>query len=257
FGDINDPTFIPNNSGTVLAGNVVFYSHKFTPPSTGTVNFNATNTAPVTAGWSNVIYQDTDCNGKLDAGEVAVTANLATTANTPICLINKVYAPNGVVNGETYRNVINAEFDFNGNTIAGNITLKVTDLTKATVKTPITPTNPTGGSSRLVLRKTVQNMTQGGTETETQNQAKSGDVLKYRIYYNNSGDGPLTDLIINDTVPEFTSMAGSPVCEPPLPTSLISCTPSVNFDDVVWTFPANGVLKGGAKGMVSYSVTIE
>jgi uncharacterized repeat protein (TIGR01451 family) len=133
----------------------------------------------------------------------------------------------------------------------------VTDLTKA-ANTPVTPTNPTGGNAKLELRKTVQNMTQAGSpETETQNQAKPGDVLKYRIYYNNVGNAPLTDLIINDAVPDFTSIVGSPVCEMPLPNSLTSCTPNLSDDEIEWVFPAIDTLKGGASGVVSYEVKID
>ncbi len=258
FGDINAPVFEPNNSGTVLAGNTVFYAHKFTPPSTGTVTFTAVNTTAVTAGWSNIIYQDVDCNGKLESAEAtSPISSLATTANVDICLVNKVYAPNNVTNGETYANAITAVFDFNGNTIAGSETLKVTDLTKATANTPATPTNPTGGNSKLELRKTVQNITQNGAETETQNQAKSNDVLKYRIYYSNVGNAPLIDLIIRDTIPAFTSIVGSPVCELPLPNDLTSCTPSVSVGAIEWVFPASDTLKAGGEGVVSYEVKID
>ena len=259
FGDVQAPLFSPNHSGTVLAGNVVFYRHKFMPPSTGSVKFSATNTAPKTTGWSNIIYQDTDCNGKLEGAEAktAIAANLTTTANTAICLINKVSSPSAALNGEAYINTITALFDFNGNALAGNTTLKVTDITKATANTPVTPTNPTGGNAKLILRKTVQNITQNGSETETQNQAKPNDVLKYRIYYSNVGNAPLTDLIINDSVPDFTTIVGSPVCETPLPSSLTNCTGSVNAEELVWTFPARDKLKAGAKGVVSYEVKID
>jgi len=255
FGDVNLPIFTPNNSSTVLAGNVVFYAHRFTPQSSGSVNFVTTNSTPVTSGWSSILYHDEDCNGKLDGTEAnsPLTASLATSANENICLINKVYAPSNVANGETYSNVITANFNFN-NAIAGTHTLQVTDLSKAVANTSA---NSGGGSSKLELRKTVQNMTQAGAiETETQNQARPGDILKYRIYYSNTGTGIITDLKVKDAVPEFTVLdVNSLSCET-TPINL-TCTPpnAANDPDLNWEF--TGVLKGGADGFVSYQVTIE
>ena len=253
FGDVKAPTFAPDHSGTVLAGNVEFYAHKFTAKSTSVVNFTSSNSGGATAGWSSVIYQDMDCNGQLDGvdGSTPVTSNLATIEGQEICLINKVYAPAAVSAGETFTNVISADFDFNGNALAGTTTLNVTDLSRAAANDPIL------GSSKLELRKTVQNITQSTAETDTQNQAKPGDVLQYRIYYSNTGTGGLTDLKINDVVPAFTVLNGLPVCETPLPASLTSCTPSVNGDDIEWVFPVSDQLKAGSQGIVSYKVTIE
>lgn len=255
FGDVATPHFSPDHSGTVLAGNVVFYTHIFTPKSSGHVTFSASNNTPATAGWESMIYQDVNCNGQLENTEVSapISNPIATHAETNICLINKVYAPQNVTNGEVFNNIIHANFNFD-NAQAGTVGLDVTDLTKVAANTT---QPPPANSSRLELRKTVQNITQGTAETETQNQAKPGDTLKYRLYYSNTGTGSLTDLVLNDSVPEFTYIKGTPRCEMPLPASLSSCTASVDSDEVVWTFPAADRLQGGAKGVVSYEVIIE
>ena len=254
FADVQLPAFSPNHSKTISPNNVVSYAHTFSAKSSGTVDFSVSSNAAITNGWSSTLYRDSNCNGVLDGAEASapIAANIATNAGENICIINKVYAPNNVANGETYSNVINAVFDFNANPLAGDITLTVTDLTKAAANDA-----PETGTSKLELRKTVQNITQGGVETETQNQAKPGDILKYRIYYSNVGNAPLTELIVNDTVPEFTSIEGSPVCETPLPASLTSCTPNVIGDDIEWVFPASDALKAGASGVVSYEVKID
>jgi len=145
--------------------------------------------------------------------------------------------------------VINAYFDFNGNALAGNTRLKVTDLTKATIKAV------PQGSSKLELRKTVQNLSQGTAETETQNQAKANDVLMYRIYYSNTGTGLITDLKVDDVVPEFTLLEVDSMKCDTTPAGL-NCNPNfANDPDLSWSF--TGSLKGGAKGRVSYKVIIE
>ncbi len=253
FGDIGIPTFSPDHSGTVLAGNVVFYTHSFTPKSTGTVNFSANSSIPATSGWSSIIFQDSNCNGKLDGAEAStpISSNIATTANNKICLINKVYAPKNIVSGETYNNIINADFKFNNNPFAGSTRLKVTDISKAIAKAA--PAQ--AGSSKLELRKTVKNLTTGSAETENQNEAKPGDILQYRIYYSNTGTGSITDLKVNDVVPQFTTLqTGSMHCDT-TPAGL-NCIPNPNnAPDLDWIF--TGVLKGGDSGLVSYNVIIE
>ena len=230
----------------------MFYNHQLTANSTGNVSFSVSNTGNVTTGWSSALYQDVNCNSTLDGaeGSTLITANLPTMAGQTICLINKVYAPANVNNGEAYSNVISADFNFN-NAIAGTIILTVTDITKVAANDPVL------GSSRLELRKTVQNMTQGTAETETQNQAKPSDVLKYRIYYSNTGTGVIADLLINDEVPVFTTLNGTPACQLPLSARLTSCTSSVSGNAIKWTFGASDVLEGGEKGMVSYEVTVD
>ncbi len=254
FGDVKAPLFTPDHSGTVPPSNVIYYAHKFTPKSTGVVTFVSNNSGGVTTGWSNVLYQDADCNGKLEGAEAnaPIATNLPTTAGQNICLINKAFAPATVSVGETFTNVINADFDFDPSdtTLAGSILLKVTDITKAA-------NDPIQGSSKLELVKKVENITQGTGVTETQNLAKPGDVLKYYIYYSNTGTGPITDLKINDSVPDFTTLNGSPVCQTPLPVSLTSCVGNVTGSDIEWTFGANDVLDGGGQGEVSYEVTID
>jgi len=253
FGDVQLPQFSPDNTSTILADNVVFYPHQFMAKSTGTVTFTTDSTNAITAGWSSILYKDTNCNGKLEAieGSTPINANLTTTANTPICLINKVYAPADVKANERYTNVITARFNFNNNVLAGTKTLTTTDLSNAAANDDLQ------GHSRLELIKKVENITQGTSATTTQNQAKSGDTLKYSIHYKNTGTGVITDLKINDTVPAFTVLKGLPTCQLPLPASLTNCTAQRKDDDIQWIFGINDVLKGGAEGVVTYQVTID
>ncbi|CAA6824069.1 MAG: Unknown protein [uncultured Thiotrichaceae bacterium] len=90
FGDVKVPTFKPDNVGTVLPGNVVFYTHEFVPQSTGSVTFSSVNSILSTTGWTQVLYQDADCNGTLNGaeGSAPVGANLPTVSGTAICVIN-------------------------------------------------------------------------------------------------------------------------------------------------------------------------
>ena len=111
FGDVELPTINPNHSRTVLAGGNVFYAHKFTAQSTGSVSFSTTTSGNITAGWSSILYQDSDCSGELNGEEANTPIGnaITTTAGQNICLINKVYAPTNVNNGERFNNEIMAK----------------------------------------------------------------------------------------------------------------------------------------------------
>jgi uncharacterized repeat protein (TIGR01451 family) len=118
-----------------------------------------------------------------------------------------------------------------------------------------TPVTPAVGPSRLELRKTVRNVTQtGSAETETVNQALPGDTLEYRVYYSNTGTGPITELVINDSVPPYTSLTGSLNCGA-VPSGM-NCSVNISGGEFVeWVF--TGPLVGGAGSFVSYQVLID
>ncbi|PWQ97378.1 GEVED domain-containing protein [Leucothrix pacifica] len=323
FGEVKPPVFEPDNSGQVLPGNVLFYEHKFTTPTKGSVSFTSVSSGNTSSGWSSILYRDANCDGVLNGSEGAapLTSPVALSAASSVCLINKVYAPSNVAANDTYIQTITAAFDYE-NTYAGTQSLVVRDVTTsqqvqaptlpatpevvatpavpaqpaqpatpnvpATIGEPATDTTPAVpatpevpstpyipetdpepaqapvaatpvveelGPSRLELRKTVRNVTKDSEETATVNTAEPGDRLEYRIYYSNTGTGPITDLVVNDTVPPYTTLFGNASCgtEP----SGMSCTASpLGLDDSLkWTF--TGTLSGGSGSSVSYRVEID
>ena len=300
FGNVKLPIFEPDNTGQILPGNVLFYAHKFTTPTAGSVRFSSLSSTHRSRAWSSIIYRDENCDGKLNQSDGASplgTGPVAVNANDNICLVNKVYAPSNVAANDQYIQNITADFDFE-NAIAGNVALTVRDVTTAQqVQTPAlpatpeviaepvtpaqdpvdatpttpyipeipeapaqaqvdpTPVTPAVGPSRLELRKTVKNITQGTAETETVNSADPGNILEYRIYYSNTGTGPLSDLIVNDRVPAYTELVGVADCGMILPD--MGCTASpLSLDDALqWTF--TGQLPGGSGSSVSYQVVID
>ncbi len=260
-------TFEPDHQSEVLPGNVAFYAHVFTTEADGSVSFGSTGTGNTAVGWSHLLYRDTNCDGVLNGteGNTAIAGmNFGIAAGGRLCIIDKVYAPANAPAQDQYSVETIATFTYEGGTVAPT-TLKVTDLTitgQGTV-TPVTPaTTPVAEASRLELRKTVENMTEvaaqslneGDLETSDLNEASPGDVLKYRIYYRNTGTGNITDLKVNDSVPAYTGMVlGSDVCE--TTPSTLTCTPASSLDSVNWTFV--GTLNGGASGHVSYQVVVD
>jgi len=210
-----------------------------------------------------MLYRDLNCDGVLNGKEAAATIsnmNFGVSAGEQFCLINKVFAASNLPQGARYRATTQATFTYAGGT-ASPLTLITHDMSivggKVSPSLPQTTTNPVTeevGESRLVLRKTVENMSQGGGETVTSNQAKPGDFLVYRVYYRNAGTGPITDLKVNDTVPDFTHYvldSAKCVSEP----AGLSCTPTINGPYLKWLF--TGSLLGGAQGSVSYEVMVD
>lgn len=259
------PVFEANHQSQVLPGNVLFYAHKFSTPSDGIVSFSSISSGNQSAGWAQRIYLDSNCDGVLNGNEGSAAfygTKLSNTswespseslaADDEICLINKVFAPANVAAYDRYTQQITAEFTDEDSKIW---TLKVQDATSAKqAQSAATPTTPALGASALELRKTVQNITSNSDETAAVNQALPGETLQYRIYYRNTGTAALSELVVNDTPPEYTTYkAGSISCHTP-PSGML-CNPIIGMPELRWQF--SGPLEAGAQGVVSYQVQID
>ena len=247
--------FEPDHQSQVLPGNVVFYAHTFSSDADGAVRFSTTDGGNSATGWTHTLYRDVNCNGSLDGTEAntpIIGINFGVSAGGKQCIIDKVYAPANAPQQDQYKVETTATFTFAGG-VPAPIELKVNDVT-ITGQNATAPAASETGESRLKLRKTVENLTQSTAEVEGSNQANPGDVLKYRIYYRNTGTGPITDLEVNDIVPAFTGFVlGSEACDT-TPAGL-SCTANRNFDVLGWDF--TGSLSSGAEGSVSYEVMLD
>lgn len=249
FGDISPVRFEPDHQGQILPGNVIFYAHRFSSALSGELSIIQSNN---NTAWASLLYLDNNCDGTLTGNEasVALSNPIAVSADIPVCVINKVFAPANTPAGDQYLQTLTAVFDA-GNRLSGKQTLSVRDLT--TVRQAAVADN-SAGASRLKLIKKVQNLTQGSPETETLNTALPGETLRYRIHYRNTGRGAINDLVINDSVPVMTELSsGSAACVS-TPTSL-SCNPVVSGSAIQWQF--SGTLLGGQQGIVSYQVVID
>jgi len=260
FGDVSGPTFEPSHNDSILPGNVTFYAHTFRTPASGTVAFTTSASGQQATGWSHVTYRDSNCDGELNGAEAntpIASINFGVSADSEFCIINKVYAPANAPANDRYTIATTANFTYQGGDtqplVVNDVTMVTGDVSPTTPATTSTQVTPAVGASQLELRKTVENTTQNTGETATANQAKPGDFLTYRIYYRNTGTGPITDLVVKDSVPAFTSFVlGTESCDSTPPG--MSCTPNVVFDNLHWGF--TGKLGAGASGSVSYEVMV-
>jgi|GEM_PF-4441685 len=237
FGEVQPPSFAPDQTRVVTPGSTVFLPHIFTAHSSGTVDFSVINAAasPNIPGWSAQLFNDSNCNGSFDAGEPAVSGALAVSNGSQICLLLRVVAPSGAPMNAQYQANVQAVMHYSNTALTS--TLLVTD------------TVTVAESSTVTLVKKV-NATQ----------ALPGDVLTYTLIYKNASSAPVTNLEINDATPPYTTYVGSSaLCVLPLPAAMASCVVSNqpadgNTGAIQWTLSGN--LQPGSEGQVKFSVKV-
>jgi uncharacterized repeat protein (TIGR01451 family) len=196
----------------------------------------------VVAGWTQVIYRDTDCSGTLNGAEGAapLAGAVAVVAGSTVCIIVADNIPAAAPFNA--QNVISVTSTFNG---AQTIT-----------RTDTTTVGAAGGAG-LTLAKSVRNVTLG-TPAGTANTARPGDILEYVITYTNPSGGALSAIVVTDATPAFTSFQAAS-CGAPLPANITACAvttqPALNASgSVVWTL--TGSLVAGGNGTVLYTVRV-
>jgi uncharacterized repeat protein (TIGR01451 family) len=239
FGEVREPALAPDHTRTALPGTVVSYAHTLTPATAGSVTFlvGAETATPTLPGWSTVLYLDSDCSGTLDAGEPVHSAPVATAAGVDVCLIARVNIPSNAPVGGQYQVRIDALFEYTGSSAPDTLRSR-TDLTIAGEPT----------ASGLELLKSVDKP-----------QALPGEVLTYTINYRNVSTEPLTELVVDDTTPAFTTYL-SAVCGTtpggiacPNPPTVAPAVGSVG--NIRWVLV--GSLLPGGEGTVQFSVQVD
>jgi uncharacterized repeat protein (TIGR01451 family) len=262
FGDVPASTWVAGGSKTVAPGTTATYAHTFTAGTAGTVVFSiASSTAtPAIQGWSERIFLDPDCTGSLPAGATQVYpplgAGISVSAQQKVCVIVQAYVPATAQVGHRNEASVQAALSLSNASPALSASYSVNDVTLV-------------DNVSLNLFKEVRNVTQNGA-FGANNQAKSGDVLEYRITYTNMTPAVLTNLTVNDTTPAFTSfvssLAGSTpatltACTkttPANPGSAVACSTSQSAGGtgaVVWRF--TGSLPGSGSGQVLFQVKVD
>ncbi|ELI6447136.1 right-handed parallel beta-helix repeat-containing protein [Photobacterium damselae] len=257
FGKVKEPRMEPDNFTETEPGKGVLFSHKFTSETAGSVNFTVMNisTEPANDGWSAILYQDNDCNGVIDGADSQIVNPVAVSGDSSICLISKVFVPADAPLNALYHYDIQADMTFDDSAATGHgVTRQVidTDTVRATF----------AGAGELKLNKTVENITQG-TGVTTSNQGRPGEVLEYTVEFTNVGSGPITEVTVFDTTPEYTELNQAIDCTSgSLPASL-TCSEQTPHGtngagyqgEVRWEM--TGSLNPGESGTVVYRVMIK
>lgn len=238
FGIVSVNTFQADEAQQALPNTTLFYAHTFSPGTAGQVTFTIASTStPSSISFTHVLYQDTSCSGVMNPSDPVISGAITTAAGTNLCILMKVVVPLGTPMNSSDAAVITASFSYTNANPALTATYTVKDLT-----TVGTPTN-----SGLRLEKVVDKAT-----------ALPGANLTYTLTYTNDSSGAISNLVINDSTPAYTTFV-SAACGAPLPTSLTACSftaPSAGqTGNIQWTF--TGTLNPSQTGTVSFVVKIQ
>ena len=199
LGVVRTGTFQPDQSGQSTSPGTITYSHFFQPGTLGSVTFSLSS--PASFGYQARL--DANCNGVWDSGEVFTPLPQSFTVGAAwprepdgrlrACALEvQVLVPAGQPAGRVEIALLQAALQWAGNP---GVT-EVRSLSDTT--TIVLP----GG---LRLEKRVRNATQG-TAFATSAGGRPGEVLEYRIAYQNIGAQPIFNVVLADPVPFFTDL---------------------------------------------------
>ncbi|MET3514418.1 autotransporter-associated beta strand protein [Pseudacidovorax sp. 1753] len=266
FGQVPASTLSPATSARqTLPGVKAVHTHSFTAGTGGSLQVQlgtATANPATVTGWSEIAYLDTGCTGTVQANATRLYPSgtpLTVTQGQVVCFVVQEQVPVQAGTGNSNAVPVTAALTFTNAAPTLSASYTATDST-------------TVSNSALQLTKEVRNVTQGVTTFGTNNQAKSGEVLEYRITYTNTAPSPLSSLVINDSTPTYTSFVSAKTDT--TPASLTACTkvtpanvapaPVVGCDvaqaaggtgALSWTF--TGALNGGGTGAVLFQVKVD
>ncbi|WAU77740.1 beta strand repeat-containing protein [Acinetobacter sp. TR3] len=195
-----------DRTGQVAPGGTVVYKHTLTNngnivegATAGSLPFTLTNDQAAN-GWVTSLFVDINNDGVADANELvtgndlsAKTGSIARGAS--VNLLIKVQAPTNATAGTPSAVVL---------------TIKPTDVGNQSVADLVNTdlTTVTSGQVRLVKEQSLANCSTGVAGTYTQNtvSAKPGECVKYRITATNEGNADVTNVVISDATPAYTTL---------------------------------------------------
>lgn len=265
FGLVPVSTLSPASSSRAAgAGVSAVHPHQFTAGTGGSLQIAlgaGTATPSTLTGWSEIAYLDTGCTGTVQAGATRLYPSgtpMTVTQGQTVCFVVQERVPVLAANGNSYAVPVTA-------------TLALTNAQPSLTATYTATDTTTASSTAVTLTKEVRNVTQAGT-FGTANQAKSGEVLEYRITYANTTTSPVTTLVVNDAVPTYTSFVSAQAETTPAalgtcakttpanaaPAATVECATTQaagGTGPISWSF--SGALQAGATGAVVYQVMVD
>ncbi len=196
--------------GQVAPGGTVVYKHTLTNNSNlvegatvAGIPFTLTSS---NTDWAASLYIDVNNDGLIDANDTLVTGttltfsgNAGIAKGATVNLLVKVQAPVNATVGTQNPVVLTFNpVDYNG---ISHDPLKNTDLTTVTA-----------GQVRLVKDQYLANCADGtaingtGTYTQATVSAKPGECVRYRIVATNEGNATVTNVVISDNTPSYTTL---------------------------------------------------
>lgn len=244
FGMIAEARLNESQQSAIRTGQVLALRHEYLADSTGLVVFDIDiQTVSAPGLFSVALFRDLACDGTPTS---AIDGALPVTAGTRICLVARVTASGAASAGAAI-----------GFDLVADTTYSTTGLTAQVRNTDLVRVESSEGT--LKLRKTVRNITQG-TPEGVSNGAAVGDVLEYRIFLDNPGTLPASQVIIHDRTPPYTVLA-APIPSPVAVGEDMICNvtdPNGNSAGYagILRWDCAGTHQPGATGSVSFQIQI-
>lgn len=189
-GAITDLVLYPDNTGQILPGGSIVYSHWLSNQG----NVDKTNISLITSdeqeGWTSLLYADTDGNGVLSGGDqrLSTVANLA--VGDTILIFAKVLAASDIQLGLANITTVKATWD------GGTASTQAIDVT-------------TTNSSDVSIRKqqALDSNCDGTPETSFTHAlftAEPGQCVIYQLIATNTGAEQVRNVRIQDATPAYT-----------------------------------------------------
>jgi trimeric autotransporter adhesin len=208
-------TVAPNNSGQAFPGGAVDFTHVASNAGNvdETLSFVGTflSDSQAAAGWTSVVYEDTNLNGVLDAADVALTStsSLALAAGNTQTIFVKVFAPSTAAIGQVDTTSLTVTYNNTTGVAGGPLTANVLDTTTVI-----------SGNVGLVKEQALDALCDGTadsafTTTDVINSAaRPGACIRYRITITNRGTTNVQSVVVNDATPTDTVYNTGAQCYP-------------------------------------------
>lgn len=190
-GAVTDLVLYPDNTGQVLPGGSIVYSHWLTNQGNISKTNISLSTTDANAGWSSLLYADTDGDGVLSGGDQRLTTIPNLAAGESVLIFNKVLAATDIQLGIANVTTVLATWD------AGASSTQALDVT-------------TTNSSDVSIRKkqALDSNCDGVPETAFTHAlftAEPNQCVIYQLTATNTGAEPVRNVRIQDATPAYTS----------------------------------------------------
>jgi uncharacterized repeat protein (TIGR01451 family) len=190
-GAVTDLVLYPDNTGQVLPGGSIVYSHWLTNQGNVSKTNISLSTTDANAGWSSLLYADTDGDGVLSGGDQRLTTVPNLAAGESVLIFNKVLAATDIQLGIANVTTVLATWD------AGASSTQALDVT-------------TTNSSDVSIRKkqAIDSNCDGVPETAFTHAlftAEPNQCVIYQLTATNTGAEPVRNVRIQDATPAYTS----------------------------------------------------
>lgn len=179
-------------SGTAPRGAVKVMPFSISTGTKGSLSFTVSSPR----GWDYTVYHDKDGDGLLGAQDVQLSGELSPIGPGDVHLLLVVRVPTSEQEGTLDTARVTVTFSY-----AGNPLLLETSQFYSIISVQ---------SARLDLIVDVRNVTQdmpsGSAFTQTHVEARTGDLLEYKVVYHNRGVSTATDVRVHTAIPRGTRL---------------------------------------------------